>query len=271
MREPAAIGLKSTSHSLNLRELLDALHPRRLRQLRLDGMEPAVLARLRGDGVDVRDVDASGAYRVPPHMADAVRRAAVEAQALNAFRGQLRFLESLRLPPSVLAELRANAGEIDADGGWIVPDDVAAAMRLVLKDDTSAPPSGPGQPGGGPTKPKEKAMLEGKTKAQLIAMIGEMERTHEREADSRASAHASEARGLREMIKQLQDEAVVRDETVAALKRELATLTVEKARLEGYITRANEDDPQPPRPVARRYGTDTWATAEERVFSWWNR
>ncbi|AMX93748.1 MULTISPECIES: hypothetical protein [Mesorhizobium] len=67
---------------------------------------------------------------------------------------------------------------------------------------------------------------------------------------------------------------------VADLKTELMTKSLEVARLEGYITRANESDPLPVQPVYRTFGRveqpssvvnsygSTWS---EPQTPWWNR
>lgn len=67
---------------------------------------------------------------------------------------------------------------------------------------------------------------------------------------------------------------------IADLKTELMARSLEAARLEGYITRANESDPQPVAPTHRTFGRvelpstgvnsygSTWS---EPQTPWWNR
>lgn len=54
-----------------------------------------------------------------------------------------------------------------------------------------------------------------------------------------------------------------RDETIAQLRDNLMAYTVTNATLEGYIIRANEDDPAPPLPIHRQFG----AKQEQMSFS----
>ncbi|AZO29305.1 hypothetical protein [Mesorhizobium sp. M1B.F.Ca.ET.045.04.1.1] len=68
--------------------------------------------------------------------------------------------------------------------------------------------------------------------------------------------------------------------SIASLKTELMAKCLEVAKLEGYITRANESDPEPASPTIRTFGAierppmtsvSYGANWSEPQTPWWNR
>lgn len=109
------------------------------------------------------------------------------------------------------------------------------------------------------------------TKADLEVRIGALERDNDR---LRTAALAGDA-----TVKAAVKHSDAMAASIADLKTELMTKSLEVARLEGYITRANESDPAPVAPIHRSFGGielpstgvsygSTWA---EPQTPWWNR
>ncbi len=111
------------------------------------------------------------------------------------------------------------------------------------------------------------------TKADLEVRVGALEKDNDRLRTAAISADAT----VKAAIKNSDAMA----NSIADLKTELMARSLEVARLEGYITRANESDPAPVAPVHRTFGRieqpssscvnsygSTWS---EPQTTWWNR
>ncbi|TIW26540.1 MAG: hypothetical protein E5V63_13265 [Mesorhizobium sp.] len=110
------------------------------------------------------------------------------------------------------------------------------------------------------------------TKSDLESAI---EKLHAENAALRQRVASSEA-NAKLALKDKDEQSA----SIAFLKTELMTKCLEVARMEGYITRANESDPEPASPTIRTFGAierppiasvSYGANWSEPQTPWWNR